>query len=201
MARSTTAACDAGQGASSRCSESGTGAWLFAVLATLAAAVALFATPTNAQNAAYNRQLGSEAIVPLRTHSLYAPYVESDLQNKFWDFGGDAIVDTNTAVRLTQDRPSQAGWLWSRLPLTVDNFEIQVEFKIDGRAHGSHPYGDGMALWLTEERAQSGTIFGNKDYFTGVGIMFDTFANSRHVRFDVWREGQHKTCSASPRLR
>jgi hypothetical protein len=30
--------------------------------------------------------------VQLRTHSLYAPYVDQDLQNRWWDFGGDAYV-------------------------------------------------------------------------------------------------------------
>lgn len=30
--------------------------------------------------------------VPLRTHSLVAPYVDSDLQNRWWDFGGNAII-------------------------------------------------------------------------------------------------------------
>lgn len=38
-----------------------------------------------------------------------------------------------------------------------------------------------FAFWLTEERAQTGPVFGSKDYFTGLGIMFDTFANARHV--------------------
>lgn len=33
---------------------------------------------------------------------------------QFWDFGGDAYVDTNKYIRLTQDRGSQAGWLWTR---------------------------------------------------------------------------------------
>lgn len=153
---------------------------VLAVWLTVSVALLLDLQPVAAQTAAQNRHLKSEAIINVRTHSLYAPYVESDLQNKFWDFGGDAIVDTNKHVRLTQDRPSQHGWLWSRLPLQTPNFEIQIEFKIDGSASRHHPYGDGMALWLTEERAQPGPIFGSKDYYTGVGIMFDTFANARH---------------------
>lgn len=33
-----------------------------------------------------------ERTVPLRTHSLAAPYVDTDLQNRWWDFGGDAII-------------------------------------------------------------------------------------------------------------
>ncbi|KAL9940323.1 hypothetical protein V8E36_001028 [Tilletia maclaganii] len=151
-------------------------------LAALAAALlsTLTAAPTGvqAQNSHQNERLGTDAVVPLRTHSIHAPYVDSNLQNKFWDFGGDAIVDTNRAVRLTLDKPSQMGWLWSRLVLPPQNYEITVDFTIDGES--SHLYGDGMAMWLTTERAKPGPVFGSKDYWTGLGIFFDTYSNSRH---------------------
>jgi len=67
------------------------------------------------------------------------------------------------------------GWLWSRLPLTATNFIIEVEFKISGT--GSHLYGDGLALWLTTDRAEPGPVFGSKDRFTGMGIFLDTYKN------------------------
>lgn len=53
-------------------------------------------------------------------------------------------------------------------------------------------YGDGFAVWLTRDRATAGPVFGNQgellaaatpltpDYFTGLGIFFDTYANARH---------------------
>ncbi|RDB25391.1 hypothetical protein Hypma_007451 [Hypsizygus marmoreus] len=127
-------------------------------------------------------RIGNETIdrtVQLRTHSLYAPYIDQDLQNRWWDFGADAYVNTNKHIRLTQNRPSQMGWLWSRLGLTATNFVIEVEFKISGES--SHLYGDGLALWLTKERAQEGPVFGNKDKFEGLGIFLDTYANGRHA--------------------
>ena len=93
-------------------------------------------------------------------------------------------------IRLTQDRPAQSGWLWSRLvscdvdvsysagsslrawlrlstfialilhqPLSPSAYEIEVEFKIDGK--GVNLYGDGFALWLTRSRAQMGPVFGS----------------------------------------
>ncbi|KAJ9123098.1 hypothetical protein QFC22_001288 [Naganishia vaughanmartiniae] len=107
-----------------------------------------------------------ERLVSLRTHTLFAPYVDQDLQN------------TNKHVRLTQDRPSEMGWLWSRMPIRVDNYQIEVEFKINGKGHSL--FGDGMALWLTKDRAQPGPVFGSVDYFTGLAIFLDTYANSRH---------------------
>jgi len=119
-----------------------------------------------------------ERTVQLRTHSIYAPYIDQDLQNRWWDFGADSYVNTNKHIRLTRARPSQMGWLWSRLPLTVANFVIEVEFKVTGDS--THLFGDGLAVWLTKERAQPGPVFGNADNFEGLGIFLDTYANARH---------------------
>ncbi|KAI0821033.1 legume-like lectin family-domain-containing protein, partial [Irpex lacteus] len=117
--------------------------------------------------------------ISLRTHSVYAPYIDQDLQNRWWDFGADTIVNTNKHIRLTRNRPSQMGWLWSRLPITASNFVIEIEFKIGGET--SHLFGDGMAIWLTTARAQPGPVFGSIDKFEGLGIFLDTYANSRHA--------------------
>ncbi|OBZ69761.1 hypothetical protein A0H81_10231 [Grifola frondosa] len=136
--------------------------------------------------------------VSLRTHSIYAPYIDQDLQNRWWDFGADAYV----------------GWLWSRVPLTSSNFVLEVEFKSAFWIHpiqslrcmsnvlsqissdSSHLYGDGLAIWVTKDRAQPGSVFGSVgqclaparidiksayvDNFEGLGIFLDTYANSRH---------------------
>ncbi|GAA5831841.1 hypothetical protein JCM11251_003905 [Rhodosporidiobolus azoricus] len=121
----------------------------------------------------------TEKTVPLRTHSLYAPYVDSDLQNRWFDFGGSTIINTNKHVRLTQDRASQAGWLWSRLALAPNSFEVEFEFRVDGKSNNI--FGDGFAMWLTKGRAGMGPAFGSVDYWDGLGIFFDTYANSRHA--------------------
>jgi mannose-binding lectin 2 len=71
------------------------------------------------------------------------------------------------------------GWLWSRLPITAANFVIEVEFKISGSP--GHLFGDGLAIWLTKERAHPGPVFGNIDKFEGLGLFLDTYANSRHA--------------------
>ncbi|EJF60754.1 legume-like lectin, partial [Dichomitus squalens LYAD-421 SS1] len=116
--------------------------------------------------------------VSLRTHSIYPPYIDQDLQNRWWDFGGDAYVNTNKHIRLTRAKPSQMGWLWSRVPLTASNFVLELEFKVAG--DNNHLFGDGMAIWLAKDRAQPGPVFGSKDNFEGLGIFLDTYANSRH---------------------
>ncbi|KAF8435055.1 legume-like lectin family-domain-containing protein [Boletus edulis BED1] len=120
-----------------------------------------------------------ERTVQLRTHSIHPPYIDEDLQNRWWDFGADAYINTNKHIRLTKATPSQMGWLWSRLPLSSTNYVIEIEFKVSGAS--SHLYGDGMAIWLTTERTQPGPVFGNKDKFEGLGIFVDTYANARHT--------------------
>ncbi|KAF8248433.1 hypothetical protein K440DRAFT_469184, partial [Wilcoxina mikolae CBS 423.85] len=114
--------------------------------------------------------------VPLRTHSLSQPYLDPDLQNRWFDWGGDTVVRADQYIRLTSDRQHQAGSLWSRLPLTATNWEIEWEFKIHGQGN---LYGDGMALWVTKQRATPGPVFGSTDNFEGLGLFIDTYKNNR----------------------
>lgn len=79
-------------------------------------------------------------------------------------------------VRLTSDRPSQTGWLFSRVPLTATNWEIEVEFKISGK---NQLFGDGFAMWITRQRGQVGPVFGSTDRFEGLGVFVDTYKNNR----------------------
>jgi len=136
----------------------------------------LCAEAASENNKLLNRTI--ERQVPLRTHSIYAPYIDQDLQNRWWDFGADSYINTNKHIRLTRARPSQMGWLWSRLPVTAANFIIEVEFKISGES--THLFGDGLAIWITKGRAEPGPVFGNVDKFEGLGVFLDTYANSRH---------------------
>ena len=59
---------------------------------------------------------------------------------------------------------------------TKFNLQIEVEFKIHGQGH---LHGDGMAIWITEERGKPGKVFGHTDNFNGLGIFIDTYKNSR----------------------
>ncbi|KAI9824508.1 MAG: hypothetical protein M1819_000863 [Sarea resinae] len=79
-------------------------------------------------------------------------------------------------IRLTSDRPSQQGWLFSWVPLTATNWEVEIEFKIHGEGN---LFGDGMAIWLTKQRSSPGTVFGSTDRFEGLGIFIDTYKNNR----------------------
>ena len=79
-------------------------------------------------------------------------------------------------IRLTSDRQAQHGWLFSRMPMTATNWMVEVEFKIHGMGH---LHGDGMAIWMIEERAEPGKVFGHRDNFNGLGVFIDTYKNQR----------------------
>ncbi|KAG5915770.1 hypothetical protein E4U42_007915 [Claviceps africana] len=112
----------------------------------------------------------------LRTHTIEKPFLDTDMQSRWFEFGGDAIIRTDSYIRLTSDLPSQSGWLFSRLPLTATNWEVEVEFQISGK---HQLYGDGLAMWITKERGQRGVVFGSVDRFEGLGIFIDTYKNNR----------------------
>ncbi|GAB7360124.1 hypothetical protein MBLNU230_g7887t1 [Neophaeotheca triangularis] len=114
--------------------------------------------------------------IPLRTHSISSPYLDSDMQSRWFDFGGSTIVRADKHMRLTSDHPSKSGWIFSRVPLTATNWEIEFEFKISGKGN---LFGDGFAMWVTKDRAEQGSVFGMKDRFEGLGIFFDTYKNNR----------------------
>ena len=113
----------------------------------------------------------------LRTHSLYIPFVDDELRIRYWDYGGHTILNTNKHVRLTADTTSRQGYIWSKLPLPETAWQVEFEFNVNG--YSSHIYGDGFAFWATTGRANQGGVFGSQDFFNGVGIFFDSYANGR----------------------
>ena len=98
------------------------------------------------------------------------------MQSRWFDYGGTTVIRTDQYIRLTQQMPSQSGWLFSRMPLTATNWAVEVEFKIWGTGN---LFGDGMAMWVTKERAEVGPVFGMRDNFEGLGLFFDTYKNNR----------------------
>ncbi|KAJ1799412.1 hypothetical protein LPJ59_001844 [Coemansia sp. RSA 2399] len=114
----------------------------------------------------------------LRGFTLELPYVDEGFQMRNYDYGGDAIVNTLSHIRLTADSPSRMGWVWSTAPLPDDYWKVEFEIKVGGK--GGYLYGDGMGFFVTKERASPGPVFGNRDYFHGLGVLFDTYPNGKH---------------------
>ncbi|KAL2404452.1 L-type lectin-like domain-containing protein [Exophiala dermatitidis] len=144
-------------------------------LSNAASLIWLLAAYTLGTQAAVEADTSMKSI-PLRTHSLAPPYLDSDMSSRWWDFGGDTIIRADQYIRLTSDLPSQSGWLFSRIPLTATNWEVEFEFSIHGKGH---LHGDGFAMWVTTKRGEPGPVFGHADQFEGLGIFFDTYKNNR----------------------
>lgn len=113
-----------------------------------------------------------------KEHSLTKPYTGTGMDIPHWDFIGSTMV-ASSYVRLTPDRQSKQGALWNTMPVQMHNWEVLVQFSVNGA--GKQLFGDGFAFWYTKERSELGPVMGNKDFFTGLGIFFDTYSNHNGV--------------------
>ncbi|KAM7018844.1 lectin, mannose-binding 2-like b isoform 1-T1 [Tautogolabrus adspersus] len=112
-----------------------------------------------------------------REFSLAKPYRGLGFSSSSqWDLMGTAMV-TPDYVRLTPDLQSRQGAVWSRIPFSVRDWELKVQFKIHGQGK-KNLNGDGLAFWLTKDRMQNGPVFGNMNNFVGLGIFVDTYPNA-----------------------
>jgi len=109
-----------------------------------------------------------------REHSLTKPYQGSGWQVHNWDFYGSTIV-SNDFVRLTADVKSQIGAIWNSVPVSMRNWEVQIQFKVHGK--GKDLFGDGFVFWYSKERMMPGPVFGSKDYYLGLAVIVDTYSN------------------------
>jgi len=109
-----------------------------------------------------------------REHSLNKPYQGTGTGIPYWDFLGHTLV-TSEYVRLTANKQSQRGALWNMVPVTMVNWEVQIQFKVTGST-GSL-FGDGFAFWYARDAMQEGDVFGNRDFFSGLAVMADTYSN------------------------
>eukprot|EP01106_Pelomyxa_sp_JSP_P009071 TRINITY_DN2486_c0_g1_i4.p1 TRINITY_DN2486_c0_g1~~TRINITY_DN2486_c0_g1_i4.p1 ORF type:complete len:425 (+),score=99.29 TRINITY_DN2486_c0_g1_i4:690-1964(+) len=90
-----------------------------------------------------------------------------------WTAVGDASVYDNY-VRLVPDRQAKKGALWNMQPVDYSDWEVEFSFRI----HGVSQLGaDGLAFWYADEPAVCGTVFGNKELFSGLGVIIDTYDN------------------------
>lgn len=122
----------------------------------------------------------------LETHSFEPPYTSVDpsgnrLVSKEWKNGGVTAVNQNF-VRLTPDRQSKKGALWSKKKLGTSQFSSTMKFRISGQ--GKKFFGDGMAFWCIQQAYYvEGDLHGSVERFTGIGIIFDTFKNTETLSY------------------
>jgi len=91
----------------------------------------------------------------------------------WWTLAGDASA-TEEFIRLTPDRQSKMGSMWSTEPGKLEDWEAIFRFKV----HGQGELGaDGLAFWYTQTKGSVGDFFGAQEHFVGLGIIIDTYDN------------------------
>lgn len=110
-------------------------------------------------------------------HGLQKPFLDKYFSSRFYEYGGNTMVKSDSYIRLTGDRSSQSGWLFSKLPAMPESFQLELDFRIHGES--TSLYGDGMALWIVTHKGEGGEVFGSSDRFQGLGVFFDTYKNNR----------------------
>lgn len=120
----------------------------------------------------------------LEYHTFQPPFQEVDstgarLPSPHWRTYGTAVVNNNF-IRLTPDRQSKKGALWSRRSVNVPNFSAILKFRISGQ--GKNFFGDGIAMWIVQQSYYAeGNLHGFQEKFVGIGIVFDTFKNTENL--------------------
>jgi lectin, mannose-binding 2 len=120
----------------------------------------------------------------LEFHSFQAPFNDVDstgarLASPHWRASGTTAVNNNF-IRLTPDRQSKKGALWSKKSVSVPNFSSILKFRISGQ--GKNFFGDGIGWWITQQSYyQEGNLHGFQEKFVGIGIIFDTFKNTENL--------------------
>ncbi|KAJ8603710.1 hypothetical protein CTAYLR_000197 [Chrysophaeum taylorii] len=130
--------------------------------------------------------IGGAGSAQIEALSFSAPFSVLNSQGerqvgKNWRSSGTTTVHANFA-RLTPDRQSKKGALWSTKAIGTGEASIAFKFRISGQ--GKKYFGDGMALWLSESRSyRSGDFHGSADKFRGIGIIIDTFKNAELLSY------------------
>jgi hypothetical protein len=92
-----------------------------------------------------------------------------------WELYGSAYARDN-CIEVTKAEPHLKGAVWSRKQNTQYSNEFQAEFnfRVGGGPEEANRFGDGFALWYIDARGVGGTALGGPEFWTGVGIFFDT---------------------------
>ena len=123
------------------------------------------------------------SLTRLEDQSFYAPFTEYDSGGSrmvaSYREGGVAKVNENF-IRLTPDRQSKRGHIWSSRRVDVHDWSVVLEFRVSGQ--GKTLFGDGLAFWFTDmPNIRNGEVFGVVDDFKGFAVVFDTFRNQEFL--------------------
>ena len=120
-------------------------------------------------------------------HSFEHPFHSSPSEPLLhWQAHGSTILtaspDTSTdVVRLTPAVQGRSGLLVNTIRTNSNDFSGFVDFEIR-TSPASHEAADGFAFWFLRDAPALGPAMGIADKFVGLGIIVDTFANTRSTR-------------------
>ena len=106
-----------------------------------------------------------------------------------WEFRESTMIDEEF-VRLTPPEPKKRGVFINKRPFFLSSVELTLEFKI----HSETPKGgEGLALWLTDQPARSGSVFGGTSFVFFFIALYGWILNSNFgfFRSVEWSYGRH----------
>jgi mannose-binding lectin 1 len=108
-------------------------------------------------------------------HSFKGPNLaQKDGTIPFWEISGDAIASAEQ-LRLAPSIRSKQGSAWNTKPMTGSDFwQVDISLKVTGQGRIG---ADGLAFWYTSAKGTQGPVFGANNYWTGLGMFFDSFDN------------------------
>jgi hypothetical protein len=123
------------------------------------------------------------AISKLEDQSFQAPFTDYNSNGQritaSYREGGQTKINEHF-IRLTPDRQSKRGHLWSSRQIDVQDWSVVLEFRVSGQ--GKTLFGDGLAFWFTDmPNIRPGEVFGVIDDFKGFSVIFDTFRNQEFL--------------------
>lgn len=120
-------------------------------------------------------------------HSFGHPFESSTEEPLMhWEVKGGTILTSHPdtgrdVVRLTPALQGRAGILYNTVHADSNDFNGYVDFEIK-TAPASREAADGFAFWLLRDVPDVGPSMGISNKFMGLGVVVDTFANSRSSR-------------------
>ena len=102
------------------------------------------------------------AISKLEDQSFQAPFTDYNSNGQritaSYREGGQTKINEHF-IRLTPDRQSKRGHLWSSRQIDVQDWSVVLEFRVSGQ--GKTLFGDGLAFWFTDmPNICPGEVFG-----------------------------------------
>ncbi|KAG5458288.1 MAG: legume-like lectin family-domain-containing protein [Olpidium bornovanus] len=115
--------------------------------------------------------------IPSEEYIRLTPSVPG-LKGSIWSTYACCPTFERRCRRVGVDRQRLTQCAFSRQPNKHPEWEVEFSVAVFGRGAAG---GEGLAFWYTKDRAQDGPVFGSKDKWDGLGIIFDTYDENASV--------------------